>query len=124
MTNFTNQQRTNPYTLNHPSDLPCDQTGSEVQKKSADENFNFVQIGKFLLPVSFISAVQRNLKDVKNPNADVESRIEASFWNSLNDVIRGAVGPTIDFIQEHGEWIEALQQEIAQRAASQEGSND
>lgn len=58
MTGFNNQQRSKPYTLNHPSDLPCGQI------------------------------------------------------------------PTIEFIQEHKEWIEALQQEIAQRGTNHGGNHD
>lgn len=98
----------------------------EVRAKSADENFNYVPIADYFVPVSFIAAVKRSVLDITkfDPRIGAENFVEEMFWQSLDDGMRSLVGPTIAFIQEHDEWFEYLRLEIAYRASQLGGKHD
>lgn len=99
-----------------PAHLQCSQTKwDELRAKAADENFHYVPIGDYFLSLGFVSSVKRNLLDPLqyDPSIGVQSVVEEAFWQSLDDELRDLVGPTIAFILENEEWIEAEQREIA-----------
>ena len=65
----------------------------EVRAKSADENCSYVPIADYFVPVSFVAAVKRSVLEIAkfDPSIDVESIVEETFWQSLDDETRGVV---------------------------------
>lgn len=117
---FKKKQHSSDITHNPFSHLRCSPSQrAEMERKAGDEGFNFVPLAGYFVPVSFITAVKRNLRDTAMLDATigVDSLLEAAFWESLDEGLRGLVGPTIAFLREHDEWFESYRSEIADCAA-------
>lgn len=121
------QQNFNPFTLQYPFHQRRSQSKwNEIQGVLANAGVNYVSITGQLVPISFVTAVNQHLLDIRGFDfrIGVKSIVEEVFWQSLDDEMRDLVGVTVAFLLEHEEWFQSLPREIADRATGLGGNHD
>ena len=117
----------NPFTLKYPFHQRLSQSKwNEAQQVLANAGVNCVPITGQLVPISFVTAVNQHLLDIRgfDSRIGVKSIVEEVFWQSLEEGMRDLVGVTIAFLLEHEEWFQSLPREIADRATGLGGNHD